>query len=124
MKTSLILFAFALASCQPLPSPKPILADADSGHDPEPTYGDASFVPPVGGACSIACGVLHFCGCPEGLATPKDRAAGLSDQQSCERWVANVNDFPGMALDCTAVAMCRDIACVRRVKGVRCGATR
>jgi hypothetical protein len=67
--------------------------------------------------------VLSFCGCPEGEATPKDRIAGMSDQESCEENARRVNDFPGLRLPCASVAVCRDIDCVRAA-GVKCGAIR
>ncbi len=114
----LLSLLIVLCACTPQPDPRPpVQPDADAAvvEPVWPAPGDAGkdvvFVPVSGSVCRQACAVLVWLGCHEGQPTPRG--------ESCESVCISVRAYPGLTLDAPGVAMCRDVACVRRAD-VKC----
>lgn len=118
MKRFALVVALA-TGCQPIPSPQPPIADADSStpippdvmSDAAPAAHDVALEIPSGSQCEQSCAVLFWLGCREGSPTAK----GERCTDTCQHAV----DFPGLSLPTAAVIKCRDIACVRKA-GIAC----
>lgn len=113
---SIVLFCLLqVTSCNPQPSPRPpTQPDADAAPAPGPSWPDASrdaFVPKAGTTCEQSCDVLRWIGCVEGEPTPNG--------QPCESVCTSFMAFPGLGINPSAIALCRDVDCVRRNR-VRC----
>jgi hypothetical protein len=116
----LVFAATALClACQPVPPPRPPVVEAIDASVPPPP--DAAFVGPTTPAANCAYAMLEWLGCSEGMATPRDRDAGIDNQESCRRVYARATNFPGLTLPAACACQARSVDAVRAC-GIKCGA--